>query len=121
MISSPPQRNVSLDKIEARSAWFTELESYWSLPIDDNSTVAALCVSPGVRGDGNDDKVHVLTVNPLCLYNFSTNSEQLQEINLQGLIAPLRGDKPHYSLAVDRSKNILIHEETVRNISTDSK
>lgn len=115
-ISSPPQRTVQLDKIEARSAWFTELESYWTLPISENSTVAAISVSPGLSGSGNDDKIHVLTVNPLCLYNVSIDSEKLQEINIQGLIAPLRGNKPHFSLAVDRNKNVLIHEETVSNL-----
>lgn len=120
IISSPPQRTLELDKVEARSSWFTELDSYWSLPIDENSTVAALTVSPGLGGNGNDDKIHVLTVNPLCLYNISTNSEKLQEINIQGLIAPLRGNRPHFSLAVDRNKNVLVHEETVSNILKSS-
>lgn len=112
-ISTPIQRTAILDKVEARSAWFTELESYWCLPLTESGTVAALSVSSGSKGDGTDDKIRVLTANPLCLYNMSVDSENLQEIDLQGFVNTLRGNKPHFSLSNDRTGNILVHEATV--------
>ncbi|OXU18814.1 hypothetical protein TSAR_009759 [Trichomalopsis sarcophagae] len=115
-VANPPQKTVTLDKIEARSAWFTELDSYWSIPMNDTSTVAALSVSPGLKADGSDDKINVLASNPLSLFIMSMDSDKLQELSLQGLISPLRGNRPLMSLANDKKGNILVHEETSNSL-----
>jgi len=114
----PAQNDRTLDRVEARSAWFTEMQSYWTLPISENSTVTALTVANGNKGDGMDDQIHVLTTNPLSVFSMTPNSEEVRETSLQGLINPTRGNIPFYSIAVDNLGNVLVHEETVSNVST---
>ncbi|XP_014486715.1 PREDICTED: von Willebrand factor A domain-containing protein 8 [Dinoponera quadriceps] len=108
----PEQNDRTLDRVEARSAWFTEQQSYWTVPIGENSAVTALTVAGGSKGDGMDDKIHVLTTNPLSVFSMTPASEQIRETSLQGLISPSRGKLPYYSVAVDKSGNVLVHEET---------
>lgn len=116
----PTQNTRILDRVEARSAWFTELQSYWALPIGENSTVTALTVANGNKGDGMDDRIHVLTANPLSVFSMTLESENVLETSLQGLISPNRGNMPFYSIAADNLGNVLVHEETVSNASTSA-
>lgn len=111
----PVQNDRTLDRVEARSAWFTELQSYWTIPISENSTVTALTVANGSKGDGTDDRIHVLTTNPLSIFSMTPESEKICETSLQGLISPARGNMPFYNIAVDNFGNVLVHEETVSN------
>lgn len=104
--SFPVRRSHVLDRVEARSAWFTELQSYWSVPISDTGTVAALAVS--------EDTIHVLTTNPLSIFSMTKESEKTEEISIQGLIAAARGNRPQFTMTTDNSGNVLVHEETVR-------
>ncbi|XP_050455261.1 von Willebrand factor A domain-containing protein 8 [Cataglyphis hispanica] len=108
----PAQNDRTLDRVEARSAWFTELQSYWTIPISENSTVTALAVANGNKGDGTDDRIHVLTTNPLSIFSMSPESEQIRETSLQGLISPARGNMPFYNIAVDNLGDVIVHEET---------
>ncbi|XP_077256080.1 von Willebrand factor A domain-containing protein c12.2 isoform X2 [Temnothorax americanus] len=112
----PAQNDRTLDRVEARSAWFTELQSYWTLPISENSTVTALAVANGSKGDGTDDRIHVLTSNPLSIFSMTPESDQIRETSLQGLISPVRGNMPFYSIAVDNLGDVLVHEETSNSI-----
>lgn len=41
------QYHHPLDRIDARSAVFSEMQSYWSIPIKETSIVAGLTVSKG--------------------------------------------------------------------------
>ncbi|XP_011166750.2 von Willebrand factor A domain-containing protein 8 isoform X1 [Solenopsis invicta] len=121
----PAQYDRTLDRVEARSAWFTELQSYWTIPISENSTVTALAVANGNKGDGTDDRIHVLTSNPLSLFSMTPDSEQIRETSLQGLISPVRGNMPFYNVAVDNLGDVLVHEQTsnsvlVVNVNEDS-
>lgn len=109
----PAQNDRTLDRVEARSHWFTELQSYWTIPISENSTVTALAVANGSKGDGTDDRIHVLTSNPLSIFSMTPESEQIRETSLKGLISPARGNRPFYSVAVDSIGDVLVHEETV--------
>lgn len=107
----PAQNDRTLDRVEARSAWFTELQSYWTIPISENSAVTALAVSNA--GDKGDDRIHVLTTNPLSIFSMTLESERVRETSLQGLISPVRGNEPFYNVAIDNFGNVLVHEETV--------
>lgn len=109
----PVQNDRTLDRVEARSAWFTELQSYWTIPISENSTVTALAVANGSKGDGMDDRMHVLTTNPLSIFSMTPESEKIRETSLQGLISPAKGNMPFYNVAVDNLGDVLVHEETV--------
>lgn len=109
----PKQNTTKLDKIVARSNWFSELDSYWYLPLSDNSVVTALSVRHGLKQDGTDDRIDVLSANPLCLHSYSLNSDKLKEIYLQGLISPISSNKPRYNLAHDKNDNVIVHEESV--------
>ncbi|XP_032686011.1 von Willebrand factor A domain-containing protein 8 [Odontomachus brunneus] len=108
----PVQNDRTLDRVEARSAWFTEVQSYWTIPISENSTVTALTVANGSKGDGTDDRIYVLTTNPLSIFSMTPESEQIRETSLQGLMSASRGRMPYYNIAVDNSGNVLVHEET---------
>ncbi|KAG5321336.1 VWA8 protein, partial [Acromyrmex heyeri] len=112
----PAQHDRTLDRVEARSAWFTELQSYWTIPISENSTVTALTVANGSKGDGTDDRIYALTSNPLSIFSMTPESEQIRETSLQGLISPIRGNIPFYNIAVDNLGDILVHEETSNSI-----
>lgn len=113
----PAQNDRTLDRVEARSAWFTELQSYWTIPISENSTVTALAVANGSKGDSTDDIIHVLTSNPLSIFSMMPESEQIRETSLQGLISSVRGNMPFYNVAVDNLGDVLVHEETVSSTS----
>ncbi|XP_046413785.1 von Willebrand factor A domain-containing protein 8 [Neodiprion fabricii] len=114
--SFPVRRNHVLDRIEARSAWFTELQSYWTVPLSETGTVAALAISPGIKGDSSDDVIHVLTANPLSIFSMTSQSENINEISIQGMISPARGNRPQFTMTSDNSGNILVHEETSNSV-----
>ena len=110
----PDQNFRGLDRVEARSAWFTELQSYWSIPISDAGSIAGIAVSKGSKGDGTDDKIHVITMNPTSVYSMTPESEVAQEILIQSLTSSTRGMVPRYTMAPDNYGNLLIHEGTVK-------
>lgn len=105
-----------LDRVEARAAVFSELQSYWSVPVKETSVVAGLTVS---KGDNLlEDWIHVLTTNPLTLYTMKPSGESIKELSLQGLLSPVRGARPCYSLsALDDDTRILLHEETSNGLA----
>lgn len=109
----PARENRAIDRVEARSAWFTELQSYWTVPISDSGSVGAITVSKGEKEDGTDDKIHVLTTNPTSVFTMTAESEEADEISLQALMSPRRGAVPRYTMAPDNFGNLLIHEGTV--------
>jgi len=41
------QYHHNLDRVEARAAVFTEMQSYWSIPVKESGVVAGLVVSKG--------------------------------------------------------------------------
>lgn len=41
------QNHHPLDKVEARAAVFSEMQSYWSIPVKETSVVAGLAVNKG--------------------------------------------------------------------------
>ncbi|KAK2575217.1 hypothetical protein KPH14_002679 [Odynerus spinipes] len=122
-LSYPVRSSHVLDRVEARSAWFTELQSYWTIPLSESALVLSLTVTKGVKGDGTDDKVHVLTANPLSLFTMSVESETIDEIRIHGLIRPERTHKPSYTIASDNIGNVFVHEGSSNGllmVNTDS-
>lgn len=109
----PAQRTHVLDKIEARSQWFTELESYWTLPLSESSIVSALSVLPGASGSATDDVIYILSANPLTIFKMTPQSTEIKELPIHGLINPARGNKPQYSIAPINGDSLVVHEETV--------
>lgn len=109
----PTQRSHVLDKIEARSQWFTELESYWTLPLSESSIVSALSVLPGPKDDATGDVIYILSANPLTIFKMTLNSTEIKELPIHGLINPARGNKPQYCIAPIDRNSIIVHEETV--------
>ncbi|XP_069677328.1 von Willebrand factor A domain-containing protein 8 isoform X2 [Periplaneta americana] len=107
------QYHHPLDRVEARAAVFSELQSYWSVPLRETAIVAGLGVSKTTGKDMLEDWVHVLASNPLTLYTMKPSGQVIQELSLQGLINPVRGSRPFFTLAsLDEGDRMLIHEET---------
>lgn len=64
-----------------------------------------------------EDWVHVLTSNPLTLFTMRLSGGIIEELSLQGLITPVRGARPLFTLSpLDNGERLLIHEETVCKI-----
>nr|KAF7423742.1 hypothetical protein H0235_009025 [Vespula pensylvanica] len=111
-VSYPIRSSHVLDRVEARSVWFTELQSYWTVPLNESGLVVSLTVTKGTKGDGTDDKVHVLTANPLSLFTMNLENETIQEIKIHGLIK----ERSHnvtlssYTIASDKIGNVFVHE-----------
>ncbi|GFG34443.1 hypothetical protein Cfor_05032 [Coptotermes formosanus] len=109
------QYHHHLDRVEARAAVFTEMQSYWSIPIKESGVVGGLVVSK--LSDLLDDLVHVLATNPLTLYTMKPSGEFIQELSLQGLVTPVRGTRPHFTLSpLYDGDCLLIHEETSNSL-----
>ncbi|KAJ9594055.1 hypothetical protein L9F63_014532, partial [Diploptera punctata] len=105
-----------LDRVEARAAVFSELQSYWSIPLKETAVVAGLTVSKG--SNLLEDWIHVLATNPLTLYTMKPSGENIQELSLQGLLSPVRGAHPCYSLTpLDDGSKLLVHEETSNGLA----
>ncbi|XP_023290706.1 von Willebrand factor A domain-containing protein 8 [Orussus abietinus] len=109
-------RTHVLDRVEARSSMFTELQNYWTIPIKEMSAVVDLLVTKGVKGDGTDDSIHVLATNPLSIFSMTPESEEIQQISFEGLLQPVPGHKLSYALAADSKGNILVHEESTNGL-----
>ncbi|XP_076766995.1 von Willebrand factor A domain-containing protein c12.2 [Xylocopa sonorina] len=108
------QKALPLDRVEARSVLFTELQSYWTVPISKVAVVAGLSVIKGTRGDGTDDKINILTMNPLKIFSMSQESDTIQETLLPDLINFDRyhNNIPQFTITADKDENVLLHEET---------
>lgn len=109
------QKILSLDRVEARSALFTELQSYWTIPISDTAVVAGLSVIKDTKADGKDDVINVLTTNPLKIFSMIQESDKVQETTLHGLINSERSNRLRFTMASDKNQNVLVYEETVSN------
>ncbi|CAL7944841.1 unnamed protein product [Xylocopa violacea] len=108
------QKTLPLDRVEARSTLFTELQSYWTVPIDKVAVVAGLSVIKGTRDDGTDDKINILTMNPLKIFSMTQESDMIQETLLPDLINYERyySNVPQFTITADKDQNLLLHEET---------
>lgn len=106
------QKILPLDRVEARSTLFTELQSYWTVPISDTAAVAGLSVNGGTKGDGTDDVINVLVTNPLKIFSIIQESDRIQETALHGLINSTRGNRLRFTMATDSNQNVLVYEET---------
>ncbi|XP_076231251.1 von Willebrand factor A domain-containing protein c12.2 [Calliopsis andreniformis] len=105
------QTTLPLDRVEARSALFTELQSYWTVPVNESGVVAALSVATC-----HNDKIHILTTNPMKILSIEQESDKIQETVIHGLISPEMGNKPRFSMTTDKEGNVLVHEETSNNL-----
>lgn len=116
LISKPlmllERQTMSLHKINTRSSLFSELQSYWQLPIHEMTTVVALSVSPGLPMTF-DDTIRILTANPLCLWEMTLESQMLHKFCLDGLMIPYNNQLSSYKLTTDRAGQVIIYEETV--------
>ena len=109
------QKILPLDRVEARSTLFTELQSYWTVPISDTAVVAGLSVNLGTKGDGTDDVINVLVTNPLKIFSIIQESDRIQETALHGLINSTGGNRLRFTMVTDSNQNVLVYEETVSN------
>nr|XP_045609178.1 von Willebrand factor A domain-containing protein 8-like isoform X1 [Procambarus clarkii]XP_045609179.1 von Willebrand factor A domain-containing protein 8-like isoform X1 [Procambarus clarkii] len=126
---SPVQLNVyhhSVDVTEARSAVFTEQQSYWPLPLYDTALVTDITVSPGGTLNPIDDHIHVATVAPSAVYSFVPRGKdnQLKQILLHDVLPRYRSAyQPRIRLAHLPNRNLVIHEEasnTLLTVDTDT-
>ncbi|CAK9810181.1 von Willebrand factor A domain-containing protein 8 [Anthophora quadrimaculata] len=106
------QKELPLDRVEARSALFTELQSYWTVPISNIGVVGGLSVIKGTKDDGRDDKINILAINPLKIFSMNQESDMIEETSLPSLINFERGNRPSFTMAPDNDQNIIVHEET---------
>ncbi|KAF3429906.1 hypothetical protein E2986_02885 [Frieseomelitta varia] len=106
------QKILPLDRVEARSTLFTELQSYWTVPISDTAVVAGLSVNLGTKGDGTDDVINVLVTNPLKIFSIIQESDRIQETALHGLINSTGGNRLRFTMVTDSNQNVLVYEET---------
>lgn len=107
------QKFLPLDRVEARSALFTELQSYWTVPLNNISVVAGLAITKGTKNDGTDDIINVLTTNPLKIFSINQESDKIQETLLYELINYEESNSLRFTMATDNNQNILLHEEIV--------
>lgn len=107
------QKFLPLDRIEARSALFTELQSYWTVPLNNISVVVGLAITKGIKNDGTDDIINVLATNPLKIFSINQESDKIQETLLYGLINYEESNSLQFTMATDNNQNILVHEEIV--------
>lgn len=114
------ERNINstsntIDHVQARSAFFTELQSYWQLPLPLHSIVHKLAVSKGEKP--SEDLIHVLTLNPIRLYSVRAGSKDVQISQLEVVLPRLPyGIRPQFSMKVldgDFQGCLAIHEENV--------
>ncbi|CAN8023758.1 unnamed protein product [Ixodes persulcatus] len=65
------KQSADLEKTEARSMFFSELQHYWSLPYGASTTTLDLAVSKSEDGSAMNDTIHIAAKFPLGLYSFS--------------------------------------------------
>ncbi|KOC69518.1 Uncharacterized protein KIAA0564 [Habropoda laboriosa] len=105
------QKALPLDRVEARSALFTELQSYWTVPISNVAVVGGLSVIKGTKGDGTDDTINILAMNPLKIFSMNQESDMIEETSLPSIMNYERG-RPSFTMATDKDQNVLVHEES---------
>ncbi|XP_015436768.1 PREDICTED: von Willebrand factor A domain-containing protein 8 [Dufourea novaeangliae] len=103
------QNNLPLDRVDARSTLFSELQSYWTIPISDYGMVAGLTVAKGAKGDGTDDTIHILASNPLRIFSINQESDRIKETVIQNVISA--DNRSIFKMATDNEQNVLVHEE----------
>nr|XP_031838808.1 von Willebrand factor A domain-containing protein 8 isoform X2 [Nomia melanderi] len=104
------QNSLPVDCVEARLTLFSELQKYWNIPINDNSGIAGLTVAKGVKGDGTDDTIHILALNPLRIFSINQESDEVLETEIQGLINAVSKSRQVFNLTTDNEQNVLVHE-----------
>lgn len=89
------------------------MQSYWTIPREESEYVTGLAVTKGLKNDGTDDKIHVLTMNPMCVSTMTPISKQVDQILLSNFINLNKIYQPRFNIASDNSRNLWIHEESV--------
>ncbi|XP_042236264.1 von Willebrand factor A domain-containing protein 8-like isoform X2 [Homarus americanus] len=123
-LKGPVQLSVfhqPVDVTEARSAVFTEQQSYWPLPLYETALVTDIAVSPGGTQDPLDDCVHVATVAPAAVYSFVPRGRKhpMKQVLLQDVLPRYRSAyQPRLRMSHLPNKNLLIHEETSNTLMT---
>ncbi|KAK7868613.1 hypothetical protein R5R35_008422 [Gryllus longicercus] len=104
-----------LDLTEARGSVFSEMQSYWVVPVGETGIVAGLAVSKSFENDPLKDWIHVMATNPMKLFSMQSSGKDIHELSLQGLLHPVRGSRPRFKMCpikTDDSSILLIHEES---------
>ncbi|XP_046400469.1 von Willebrand factor A domain-containing protein 8 [Ischnura elegans] len=111
--SVTPQVHL-LDKTEARSAFFSELQSYWTLPMKESNIIAALTVDKDTTNNQMKDTIHVLLANPVSLMSMVPSGDSISELPLQRYFSVPRGVYPRFTmspLGKDLKGCLAVHEE----------
>ncbi|XP_071450278.1 von Willebrand factor A domain-containing protein 8 [Hetaerina americana] len=112
--SVTPQVHL-LDKTEARSAFFSELQSYWTLPMKESNIISALAVDKDKSNNQQKDTIHVLLANPVALMSMVPSGDSINELNLSRYFSVPRGIYPRFSVAPlgkDLKGCLVVHEES---------
>ena len=72
-------------------------------------------------GQINDDIIHIVTANPICLYSMNPRNQHLTCVDLYDLFPTTRGSgfRPRIRaapLGFPLDNNVVIHEELVRSV-----
>lgn len=106
-----PHENFTLDRVEARSSFFSEMQSYCRMPMNDNTIVTGLAVTKGPNFA--EDIIHVATVNPLSVVTMSPYKDKATYLSLQGLLGSYRYGRSQMSLVAlegNKKGSLLVHE-----------
>lgn len=122
---SLPKVSADLERTEARSLYFSELQHYWALPYGANGTTVDVAVSRSRDGNATNDMLHVASNFPLGIYSFSPKHSTSNFLQLHRCFPPgysassvriaALGDSLHGCLAVHESLTntlLLVDPET---------
>ncbi|XP_064465910.1 von Willebrand factor A domain-containing protein 8-like isoform X2 [Ornithodoros turicata] len=90
-IKSPvglPKITADLEKTEARSLHFSELQCYWSLPYGSSGSTLDMTISTSQDGKAENDMVHVAASYPLGIFSFSPKHTVSSFLQLQRCFPP---------------------------------
>ncbi|KFM72906.1 hypothetical protein X975_02246, partial [Stegodyphus mimosarum] len=86
----------NLDFSDARATLFSEQQSYYQLPLNDNNIPMDMTASPNL----NDGIIYVATANPVSLFKIDTVKTLLSCVNLSGYFPTVRsGFKPKINIS----------------------
>ncbi|KAE8748569.1 hypothetical protein FOCC_FOCC004745 [Frankliniella occidentalis] len=114
---SVPHEIFNVDKVEARSTFFSEMQSYWNMPVNESTIISGLAVTKG--SNFAEDLIHVATVNPLGVLTMSPYKDKALYLSMQGLLGSNRFSRSQVSIiALDgfRKGSILVHEESSNSL-----
>lgn len=107
----------TIDRVEARSSFFSEMQSYWNMPMNEMTIVSALAVTKGPNFA--EDLIHVATVNPQSVVTMSPYKEKALYMSLQGHLGSSRYSRSQLSLAAlsgSKKGSLLVHEGTSNSL-----